>query len=69
MQLDLDAEGLLLDGGHACGEGLPHAGGAAQGQLGAALQARYGARQHRGPAGATHEQATDVLPVGVERNS
>ena len=67
MQLDLDAEGLLLDGRDARGEGLPHAGGAAQGQLRAALQARDGAGQHRRPAGATHKQATDVLPVGEKR--
>lgn len=65
LQFDLDAEALLLHGGHAGGEGLPHAGGAAQGQLGAALQAGDGARQDGGAAGPAQEQAADVLPAGA----
>lgn len=38
LQFDLDAQALLLDSGHACGERLPHAGGSSKGELGAALQ-------------------------------
>lgn len=68
MKFDLDAQALLLDGGHARGERLPHAGGPAQGELGAALQARDGARQHGGAAGPAHEQAADVLPGGMEKS-
>jgi len=68
LQLDLDAQASLLDGGHARGEGLPHAGGTAQGQLRAALQARDGAGEHRGPARPAHEQPADVLPVSNHGN-
>lgn len=66
LEFDLDTQALLLDGSHARGEGLPHAGGSPQGELGAALQTSDGAGQHCGPAGPAHEQPTDVLPVDEE---
>lgn len=43
LELDLDAEGFLLNGSHTGGEGLPHAGGTPQGELRAALQPGDGA--------------------------
>lgn len=67
MEFDLYTQALLLDGSHACGEGLPHAGGSSQGELGAALQTCNGARQHGGPAGPAHEQATDILPAVAKK--
>lgn len=66
LEFDLDTQALLLDGSHASGEGLPHAGGSSQGELGASLQTSDGARQHRGPAGPAHKQPADVLPVVAE---
>lgn len=63
LELDLDTKTLLLDSSHSCGEGLPHAGGSSQGQLGAALQTGNRARQHCGSAGPAHKQPADVLPV------
>lgn len=67
LEFDLYTQALLLDGSHACGEGLPHAGGSSQGELGAALQTCNGARQHGGPAGPAHEQATDILPAVAKK--
>ena len=66
LEFDLDTQALLLDSRHPRGEGLPHAGGPSQGELGAALQPGDGAGQHRGPAGPTHKQPADVLPVGTQ---
>lgn len=66
LQLDLDTQTLLLNGSHACGEGLPHAGGASQRQLGAALQTSDGARQNSGPTGPAHKQPTYVLSAVAE---
>lgn len=40
LEFNLKAERFLLDRCHACGEGLPHAGGPAQGELRDALQSR-----------------------------
>ena len=65
LKLDLYALAPLLDGSHARGEVLPHAGGPAQGQLRAPLQTGDGAGEHRGPARPAHEQPADVLPVGI----
>ena len=65
LEFDLDTQALLLDGGHTCSEGFPHAGGPSQGELRAAFQTSYGARQHGGPAGPAHKQPTDILPVGA----
>lgn len=67
LKFDLDAQALLLNGGHACGERLPHAGGSSQGELGAALQTCDGSRQHGGSTGPAHEQATDILPGVASR--
>lgn len=63
LQFDLDAKGLLFDGGDAGGEGLPHAGGPTQSQLGAALQPCNGPCQHCGARRAPDEKSTNVLPV------
>lgn len=64
LQFDLDTQTLLLHSSHTCGEGLPHARGSTQGQLGASLQTCNRPRQHCGPTRAAQKQTTDVLPVG-----
>lgn len=64
LQLDLYTQGLLLDGCHAGGEGFPHAGRPAQGQLGATLQACNRAREHRGTASPAQKQVADDLSAG-----
>lgn len=67
MKFDLYAQALLLNSSHTCGEGLPHAGGSSQGELGAALQTCNGARQYGGPTGPAHEQAADILPAATKK--
>lgn len=63
LKLYLNAHGLLLDSSHACGEGLPHASGPSQGQLGDTFKACNGTGQNSGSARSAHEQRADDLPA------
>lgn len=56
LELYLNAQGLLLDSSHPCGEGLPHASGTSQGQLGNTFEACDGARENSGSTRSAHEQ-------------
>lgn len=63
LELDLDAQGLLLNSSYPCGEGLPHASGPSQGQLGNTFKAGNGTGQDSCPTRSAHEQRADDLPV------
>lgn len=63
LKLNLNAQRLLLDCRHACGEGLPHASCPSQGQLGNPFKASNGTGESIGSTRSAHEQGTDDLPA------
>ncbi len=65
LEFNLKTERLLFDGCHACGEGLPHAGGPTHRELRDALQSGDGAGHNRSTAGAAHKHPADALPVRI----
>lgn len=56
LKLYLNAQGLLLDSSHPCGEGFPHASGPSQGQLGNTFKACNGTGQNSGSTRTAQEQ-------------
>lgn len=63
LELDLDAQRLLLNSSYPCSEGLPHASGPSQGQLGNTFKAGNGTGQDSRPTCSAHEQRADDLPA------
>ena len=68
LQLNVDTEAPLAHGGHAGGEGLPHAAGSPQRRQRHALQPCHRARQEAGPARTARKHTAQGLPATHPRH-